>query len=470
MASLFSSWQLPRGFSAPILEGEEGAPSPPPFLRRLALEPRHIRELAAALRRGREEGLVGLPVFRIVEAADRVAARFLDPGDPLAQEALAWLGPTAGVSSPMARIILEGMVRDWTRPRLERLLEEEFGDPAVLDGFQSTARGGRRRALGLPVTFHLGAGSVPGVGATSLLRALLVKSAVLLKPGRGDVVLPVLLARGLAAAEPALASAVAVIYWPGSRTDLTGEALRVSDLVVAYGDDETVGWVRSHLPPHVQLRAYRHRLGVGMVGRAALGGTAWATARDAARAVVLFDQRGCTSPHVFVVEEGGGVSPRDWAALLGEALREMEETLPSGPLEPETWATVHQLRGAAELEEEMGNGVVVRHGGAEAPWTVVFHPGGELLPSCLGRVVRVVPVPDLHQGVALLSGWEKYLQTVGVAGAGEGAEALAEALARLGVCRITSLGNMPWPPPWWHHDGVGPLQTLVRWTDWEPGV
>ena len=36
------------------------------------------------------------------------------------------------------------------------------------------------------MTFHLGAGTVPGVAVTSLVRALLVKSAVLLKPGRLD--------------------------------------------------------------------------------------------------------------------------------------------------------------------------------------------------------------------------------------------------------------------------------------------
>ena len=46
-------------------------------------------------------------------------------------------------------------------------------------------------------------------------------------------------------------------------------------------------------------------------------------------------------------------------------------------------------------------------------------------------------------------------------------EAMGEALASIGASRVTSLSDAPWPPPWWHHDGGGPLRSLVRWTDLE---
>jgi len=60
-----------------------------------------------------------------------------------------------------------------------------------------------------------------------------------------------------------------------------------------------------------------------------------------------------------------------------------------------------------------------------------------------------------------------HLQTVGVAGCGERLGGLAEALARVGVLRITGFGDVPFPPPWWHHDGEGPLRALTRWVDLE---
>jgi len=426
-----------------------------------------IRELMTFLRRARDERLVEVPVARVVGAVDKVARRLLDSGDPLRRAALGELGPQAGLSDAMAEIILDRMAFDWTKERLLRLLESEFPDPLVLDGFRRGAMGGSLRALGFPLTFHLGAGTVPGVSVTSLVRALLVKSSVLLKPGRGDVVLPVVFARGLEEEDPVLSESVAVLYWPGAGGAPGEVALRGADLVVAYGGDDTVRWVRQRLPAATPLRAYRHRLGVGLLGRAALGGEAGSSAAAAARAVAVFDQRGCVSPHVLFVEEGGETDPVRWAALLARAFRDLEVSLPSGPLPPEQGAALQQLRGWAEMEEGAGRGVV-HHGGGEAPWTVVFQPHGELEPTCLARTVRVIPVGDLHEAVAAMEGWRPYLQTVGVAGLGEREEELAESLARLGVSRMAPLDAVPWPPPWWHHDGDGPLRALVRWTDVEP--
>jgi hypothetical protein len=374
------------------------------------------------------------------------------------------------------------MARGWTRPALEALLHAEFRHPEVLDGFHPSHSGGEVRVSGYSLAFHLGAGTVPGVSATSLVRSLLVKTPLLLKPGRGDVPLAVLFARALQEADPEVGGAVAVAYWPEDAGGRTSLAVGAVDLVVVYGGDETVDWVRSRIPLRTALVAYRHRLGVALVGREALGagggsrntaasgvpvGSARETALAAARAVALFDQRGCVSPHVFLVEEGGEVDPESWAGLLAGSLGGLEEDLPAGPLSVEDGAALQQLRGEAELEESLGRGRVI-HGGAEAPWTVHFRKGGALEPSCLNRVVRVMPVGDLlEDGLPMLTGWRHHLQTVGAAGLGPDRRALLEGLVRLGVSRVVRLADVPWPPPWWHHDGRGPLRALVRWTDLE---
>ena len=63
------------------------------------------------------------------------------------------------------------MALHWTRPFLETLLHTEFPDPQVLDRFRPSPNGREVRAVGYPLAFHLGSGTVPGVGTTSLIRS-----------------------------------------------------------------------------------------------------------------------------------------------------------------------------------------------------------------------------------------------------------------------------------------------------------
>jgi hypothetical protein len=377
------------------------------------------------------------------------------------------MGPTAGFSKEMASEIVIGMARDWTAERLTELLRRELHDPGVLDGFCRLDEGRSVRARGPLLTFHVGAGTVPGVSVTSMIRALLVKSAVLLKPGLGDVVLPVLFAEALAEESPELSDAVAVTYWPGGSSSLEDLALQRAEAVVAYGGNEAIDSLRTRTPLTARFIAYHHRVSVGLVGREALTAErAPGVARAAARAVSMFDQRGCVSPHAIYVEQGGAVDPEEWAALLASAMADLEGELPGGHLTAADASAVHQMRGAAELREASGSGVRV-FSPDESFWTVILEDEIGFTPSCLNRVVSLFPTPDLCQVAGSLGEVGDYLQTVAVEGAGDRLPILAEALCQVGATRITSFEKVPWPPPWWHHDGASVFAGLIRWIDLE---
>lgn len=463
----FDAWALPPDAAEPDRIEEVPAEAGDATLRHPVFEPGAVRELCRGLRRSGERILSRWEARRLGRALGRVGARFLEPGDPLRERALELLPRTAGLSRPMAREVLDGMARDWTVERIERLLRAEFGDPRLLDGFVSRAEGSRSRAFGPDLGFHVCAGTVPGVSATSLLRGLLVKSPTVVKPGRGDVVLPVLFARGVAEEAPDLATSVAVLYWPGGRGAMEEPFLREAGAVVVYGGVDTVRSVRERIPVTTPLVVYHHRLSVALVGRSALAddGRARRTAHAAARAVALFDQRGCVSPHAIFVERGG-VAPESWAREVASALGELATSLPSGALLPGEASAIQQLRGTAELRAAAGREVRLHHG-EEEPWTVLVEPPEEFRPSCLGRVVRVHPVEALSDALTELADVGRFLQTVAVDGASRRRETLAGELARLGALRVTTLERAPWPPAWWHHDGTGPLRALTRWVDLE---
>ena len=373
---------------------------------------------------------------------------------------IAEIASNSGFSPAMTRETLAGMAATWTTDALHRLVRAEFPDPRVLDGFVTEAdRAVRATAPG--TTLHFGAGSVPGVTVTSMIRALLVRSPVLVKPGAGDATLTTRFARELHRADPRLAAAVAVHYWPGGAPAWqTWERvlLNQADQVVIYGGNDTIESIRARAPASTRLIEHPHRIGVAIVDSVA----ARRTAAQAARAVSLFDQKGCVSTHLILLL-GDQAEARPWCGRLAEHLARIGTTLPAGPLSPGEMSSLHQLRGRLALRGAASEDVEVWSPKA-TDWTVALTPA-ELFEPAGGRTAWVVPVRDRAACLGVLARLSPILQTVGLAGIRAGRTRFAEALSALGATRIVPLGEIPFPKPEWLHDGSRPLGELVRWSE-----
>ncbi len=427
------------------------------------------RAVQAALDRlaAAREGVIGRPWREITGALGAVGRRFLDPTDPLRVEALRALPAEAGLGPEMAETVLDGMAGDWSAARLRSTVEAEFEDPDVLDG-PVVVRGREVMAAGPALCVQIVSGSVPGVGVNALVRSLLVKGPTLVKPGRGDLLLPRLFQRALAEHDPELAAAAEVLYWPSDAAAALRAALARSDVLVAYGSDTTVAALRAAAPATTRVVTYHHRVAVAVVGREVLNGSSVErVALDTARAVALFEQRGCVCPHRVYVEEGGELDADAFAERLASALEALESNLPSAPLDPEEGAALHQLRGTAELLAASGQ-ARVRHGGVAAPWTVVrgAEPTVGDTPT-LARGVQVITLADFEELASRLAADGRHLQSVGYAGLEERLGAIAAALGHAGAARVVPIERLSFPPPWWLHDGRGPLRELVRWVETE---
>ena len=260
----------------------------------------------------------------------------------------------------------------------------------------------------------------------------------------------VLFARALKEESEVFEKCLAVAYWDGAKEKIGDEILGKAGVVVVYGSDETIRSIRSQIPKTIDLVAYGQRLGIGLVGREALSGMkALKTAQGVAMSISIFDQKGCVSPQILYVEEDGEVAPEDWVELLASAMERLEEKLPLGALNQQEVIRVQQLRAATELQEMAGTGVSL-YEGKHKSWTVIFDPELSLKWSDCKRAVYVKPIPDLTVVKTLLANNENCLQTVAMAGAFSRKEDIANDLSQVGVTRLTSFRQAPWPKPWWH--------------------
>ena len=91
---------------------------------------------------------------------------------------------------------------------------------------------------------------------------------------------------------------------------------------------------------------------------------------------------------------------------------------------------------------------------------LVFNPRGEVLPSPGLRTVRVLPLAAVDEAPGRLAAWRGLLQ--GAALAGDGVEALAPELERLGVSRRAAPGELQAADAAWHNGGRDPLDVLAE--------
>ena len=438
-------------------------------LRFPVVTPELVEQLCDRLLQAQADELAERPVMEVLEILGRAVARWYDPRCPQRELAEELLPQITGYAPEMVRRGLKEHLKTFRRDRLLRFLAQDFDNPLVLDGFQPDRAGGRSRAYGPRLTTQFFAGNVPGLPAWNLLCAFLVKSASLGKSAAAEPLFPVLFAGTIAEEDPGLARCLAVLHWPGGQEDVEQAAFARSDAVTATAGLRATESLARRVPVGMPFVPYGHKVSVAVVGHEALALTRYAeTAGRVARDVSQYDQQGCLSPHAVFVERGGAVEPRAFAAALAAEMDRYERSRPRAVLDLEERAAIAELRSRYEFRSYEEPGIQVIGSSRGDAWTVVFEERPERFePSPLNRVVRVHPVDGIEDVVGHLLPLRRYLQTAGVACAPERLDAWASRLGHCGADRICAVGQMPRPAAGWHHDGLGSLAALVRWTDVE---
>ena len=428
-----------------------------------------MQALADRVREASDRHLRRMPVAEVIDAIDRAIARLLDRNDPYRQQAEAWLPVVSGYDADMVRLGLTGFFKTFRAAQLRRFVAEDFANPAVLDGFQPAPKGGAVRAFGPDLLVHSWAGNVPALSLWSLVCGLLVKAANIGKLASAEPLFAGWFARLLAEVHPPLADCLAVVWWSGAGGDEADALYAPADTVLAYGGNQTLDALRKRLPVTTRFLPHGHKLGFGLIGKAALDTLkAPAVARLAAWDVMRYDQQGCYSPHVFYVERGAPVSPRAFADYVAAELANLQRRFARRPLDLEEGAAIAKWQQSVEWREPSADGVDLLIGPTDAAWSVAYSDSLQpLAPTALYRTIAVVAVNNLEAVVPVVAAQRDFLQTAGIATSPEELYHLANLLGAAGVTRISAIGNMSMPEAGWHHDGRFNLIDLVRMTEIE---
>lgn len=183
----------------------------------------------------------------------------------------------------------------------------------------------------------------------ALVLAVLTSPDVIVRPSRRDPTLAAVLAREAAAALRSRGATLTLAARLDEEGPVGALEVRPGDEVHAYGGSAALDAIRSRLPRGALIRAHGPGFGVAIVGEdLSLEVAAEGLARD----VIVFDQRGCLSPRVAVVE-GGPARALAFATAVAASLGRAARTVPRGPLDLSTRAELSTFARVARATGEL---------------------------------------------------------------------------------------------------------------------
>jgi hypothetical protein len=337
----------------------------------------------------------------------QAAARLADPRDPLGQEARSRLPHSSGLS------------RAGVELALTRHLELCPSEAELEQLVRKAGRAARCQVLL--------AANVCTAPLRALAWALATSPWVEVRPSRRDPVVAELLVRALDGSGD--------LQRLGGSVRLCSELTPLTDAEVhLYGSDQTISAVRASLPAGVRVQAHGSGMGVGAVdAEIDLGAAAQALAED----VVPFDQRGCLSPRIALVQ-GGSTRAKAFARELDAALGLLGGAVPRGELAPDERAELARFRATATA---LGGCFP----GTDHVIALDETPRVLLLPPAL-RCLWVAPA-EPAEAACLLTPWRQHVTALGGTDPAAMRGALSLALAaELPRARRSTLGSMQRPP------------------------
>ena len=409
--------------------------------------------------------LLNVPTREIIDFLVETGQRLVAPDNAFVHECFDRMASTHILPRAVFENVGKHAVAYLDKRILERELEQNFPDPAALDGWVPKQDFNGRKSFVrayAPRLIHVLPGNSPGVAIKSIAQGALVKAVNLFKMSSADPFYTVAILRTMAQIDPdhPIVKSMSAVYWRGGDAAVESVLYRPQyfDKIVAWGGGDAINNVTKYLGPGFQLVSFDPKTSISMVGREALASeeVMEETANAAAADLMMLNQEACAASRFQFVE-----GPQDlvdkWSAKFQRCIA--ERAAASGDIRPLSMDLKEQVEALMMLDDEYavwgradGKGLVIR---SDEP--VDFHPinkiGNVVRVDALDQAMKYVNVATQTVGFYPPERMADYRDQLGAGG--------AQRVCRLGEAGPSTVGN-----PW---DGMYPLHRFVHWMVNEDG-
>ncbi|MBI9074956.1 MAG: hypothetical protein JEZ02_06055 [Desulfatibacillum sp.] len=304
---------------------------------------------------------------------------------------------------------------------------------------------------------HITAGNAPQIPFISALRAILTKSAAVVKSPYGATLPGALLALALVATAPdhPITRHLSIVYWPGGDGSVEDAFFMPGsfDRIVVWGAPGAVESVKKRAL-FTKVLTFNPRYGVSLIARESLEGDMDSLASRAVTDSLVANQKACIASQIHYVE-GDRDRVKAYALALQKALAAFDRIAPNY-VEPHFVGELKRVMRGVLID---GEWFVNQKNGFWRSGVVVMDREVPLSAVTMQRMIIVRRVDDisralahLHPGVSTVSVSTPSLKNK-----------IRDIAAASGVSNVVDLGHSGTMFPGMSHDGMMVLSELVDW-------
>jgi hypothetical protein len=343
----------------------------------------------------------------ITQCLVKVAHCWLDRQFPLRQQAILTAAPEFCLSKASFELALDWIFEQWTAERIST----SFAQNPYKD---------KQYAV------QILAGNTPAMIAQGFLQACILNIPQCLKIPGNQSLFAQLLYQSFAENGITLTDLMD-LHIGKDNLPLFYFKLTKADLVLAYGRDETIDVLRNYISPEATFIAHGHAESAAIIFKEAVEIN---NLEKLAYDMLSYDQRGCLSPRVVYIEEGGKYTPAEYAKIFAELiLPSFAKQLPRGGLFPGEAEEILHQRSLGRFRGSVYTG---------NDWTICYDDEQTWPVTALPRFIFFKSFKNPQALITILHPIKNHLISFGFAGAETKRDALLQTLP----IRCSELGNM----------------------------